>query len=890
MNSKKSAAPVTLHYRRQFYQESLVRGAAMIAERSGATGGATGGPAGLVGREVANATFLRAFLRSGESHRIDVLIHDADDQASLTETLDRHLPATKQARLTPLAARDRWASLPGDRVLWEPQPVDAAWARWRQDYQAGNPDAPRIALCGVTHTMATPGAARALADLIAAPLQPWDCLVCPSEAVRRTTQALLEHAAQKFLSDAKNASSPPRQVVFPRLEKIPLGVDTDHHRVATAKQRADMRRRLGIPHESQVVLFVGRLSHHAKANPMPLWAACQQAATRQASREKRSSPRIDLVMAGWFANEATRKAFATDAARVAPDVQTHFVDGRDPATRDCVWHAADVFVSLADSVQETFGLTVTEAISRGLPVIASDWNGYREIVRHGIDGFLVPTTVMTPAPRDALVQMHEGSLSYDHFLASTGQLVQVDCANAAESLCRLLADDSLRSKMAASGRRRAVEQFAWPRVIARYEELWRRQIEMTEPEPAPRCAVAENLLSLETLFAAYPTRWIGDDRRISAVASPLMNWDDLQRSVIANHSVKRRLPPAQVQDLVRRLRKDGRRDIASVVRDAIGDLSGTAGEEPFSNDAVRRGIAWALKYGFLELQPDDAADRSAELTYAVTCMGRLEHLKQSLPALVRNGRGPVVLVDYSCPDGCGDWAESHFSASQVRVVRVTGKQRFDRSEAKNLAIKHAATPWVCLIDADVIIGPTFADAVLDKLRSDSFLRSSTVRDGTGGTFVARREDLATVGYHDSNYQGWGEEDDDLIDALKFAGLRQDWFDAATIRHLDHDDELRTRFHDQSQRRVSHMINRLYRTAKWDSAKIAGEVPSPPLLRKLYRQISEQIEGILADGRGGDIVIKTGQMNWTPLAFDCEREIRYCLTPDENGRASPYVVD
>lgn len=28
-----------------------------------------------------------------------------------------------------------------------------------------------------------------------------------------------------------------------------------------------------------------------------------------------------------------------------------------------------------------------------LPVVISDWDGYRDSVRHGVDGFLIPTTL-----------------------------------------------------------------------------------------------------------------------------------------------------------------------------------------------------------------------------------------------------------------------------------------------------------------------------------------------------------------------------------------------------------------------------------------------------------------------------------------------------------------
>ncbi|HEY8581731.1 MAG TPA: glycosyltransferase family 4 protein, partial [Capillimicrobium sp.] len=39
---------------------------------------------------------------------------------------------------------------------------------------------------------------------------------------------------------------------------------------------------------------------------------------------------------------------------------------------------------------ESFGMVLTEAFAAGTPVVASDIAGYRDVVRHGVDGLLVP--------------------------------------------------------------------------------------------------------------------------------------------------------------------------------------------------------------------------------------------------------------------------------------------------------------------------------------------------------------------------------------------------------------------------------------------------------------------------------------------------------------------
>jgi phosphatidylinositol alpha-mannosyltransferase len=51
--------------------------------------------------------------------------------------------------------------------------------------------------------------------------------------------------------------------------------------------------------------------------------------------------------------------------------------------------AADVFVASAVG-PESFGVALIEAMAASLPVVASDIRGYRDVVRHGVDGLLVP--------------------------------------------------------------------------------------------------------------------------------------------------------------------------------------------------------------------------------------------------------------------------------------------------------------------------------------------------------------------------------------------------------------------------------------------------------------------------------------------------------------------
>ena len=108
--------------------------------------------------------------------------------------------------------------------------------------------------------------------------------------------------------------------------------------------------------------------------------------------------------------------------------------------------ASVAFVSPAVG-QESFGLTLVEAMAAGLPVVASNLPGYREVVRDGVDGVLVP-----PGDADAV----------------------------AAALRKVLADGSFGAAMGAAGRERAAD-FSWDRVVPRIEAAYAEAARGPEP-------------------------------------------------------------------------------------------------------------------------------------------------------------------------------------------------------------------------------------------------------------------------------------------------------------------------------------------------------------------------------------------------------------------------
>src|SRR5690606_2286548 len=280
--------------------------------------------------------------------------------------------------------------------------------------------------------------------------------------------------------------------------------------------RAEARNVLGADGKTHVVMFMGRLVFHAKAHPLAMYQALERAAATLPEDEK-----VVLVECGWHPNEPVVKAYRDAAALACPRVRVVTLDGRDPGQRKTAWAGADVFCSLADNIQETFGIVPIEAMAAGLPVVVSDWDGYRDTVRDGIDGFRIPTLMPgAGSGRDLALRHALGIDTYDMYCGHSCSLVAVDVEATAMAFSRLFASPELRRTLGAAGRQRARDVYDWSAIIPRYEQLWARQRQMraelggrfrplAQPWPAR--------MDPFTGFAGYPTRTLTADTRIELV-------------------------------------------------------------------------------------------------------------------------------------------------------------------------------------------------------------------------------------------------------------------------------------------------------------------------------------------------------------------------------------
>lgn len=524
-----------------------------------------------MGRHSAGEGFLRGFLKYADVDRFHIWNVIDQDQAELEALLARLGKPGKPVEWLGRGDRQRLAG-PGALHIPTPELRGEAWARRAFGGHA-------YSLTGVTHTIAETHILEEIGALLLAPLEPWDALVCTSQPGRKAVETLLESAAA-YLQERFGATRiPPAQLVT-----IPLGVHTEDFR-QDAEVRRRWRERLGIPADAPAALHLGRFSIATKMHPGPMGLALQEAADRLGRP-------VYWLMFGGARRVEDDAAFREAAAAFCPDVVILTVDDTSAGARDEILSVADVFLSLSDNIQETFGLTPVEAMAAGLPCVVSDWDGYRDTVRHGVDGFRIRT--VTPRPglgSDLIYAYAQRLISYDDYAGSVALFTAIDVSDAADALTALFADPDLRRKMGAAGQARAREMFDWRVVIPQYQALWSelRRRRLASPEQA----ALENPYRPDPfrMFAAYPSAALSADDTVT-LARPFAPGEAVERMSRASvRGETARLPGVTEAEALLDALAAGPRTVGALLADVPPE------RRPF----LERGLVWLAKFGFVRL-------------------------------------------------------------------------------------------------------------------------------------------------------------------------------------------------------------------------------------------------------------------------------------------------
>ncbi len=533
---------------------------------------------GINGRRVAGESFLKGFLRHADVDEF-VLLAKGDSEVDPVRAIARELRPDVPVRHTPLLRPHRI----GVGTVFYPSPnfTTEAWRRGPHGTGAWS-------LCGITHTTSTTAVMQGWMELRTGPVQPWDAVICTSQAVLQSTTFTLDLIDQ-HLRGRFGANLPPR----PMLPVIPLGIHTDDFARDTAA-RAELRTRIGAAPQDVVFATIARLTPHEKFDPLPIYLAMQ------AAQSQLSGQKLHVVFCGQFREDYSRRVFTDGAAKLMPDVGFHLLDGALAQDRRATLSGADVFTFLIDNIQETFGLAPLEGMAAGLPLLVSDWDGMKDTVSPDV-GFRITTRMLEgPALAPEALRYHGGIDNYVQYCGNTSAMTEVDLPELTARILQLARDPDLRAKMGAAALARVRALFDWRVVVPQMQDLWAEQNRIRLAMADQNRRYAPHLLPIapspSALFAGYPTQAQNlGSLRLRAGPTPVSLAEVL---AARNYKALGRIfaDPVQIEAALASLHAAGAGGIG------IDDLvaQNAAGRAAFSKFDAERIAMWLLKYGFAQ--------------------------------------------------------------------------------------------------------------------------------------------------------------------------------------------------------------------------------------------------------------------------------------------------
>jgi len=393
-----------------------------------------------------------------------------------------------------------------------------------------------LPLCGLLHSACIHNLVGSYLWLLTS-LSEADVLVTSSVAGARALRALLALAGERLCERLPGHSIDPLSLIKARAESIPFGISvpTSSGEGLTCEQARTI---LGLEPDAFVVLYLGRLSQEYKADLDVL--------IRAVERIPQSVGTIDLICAGQDLNASYGTYLRRRVRNRNGNGKGIVLDNVQDCFKTIVLRAASVFVSPVDSVQETFGLALLEAMAHKLPVIAPSWSGYREIVVDGITGILIETRWSAKSAEIAsIVASAMSAQEVAHFLA---QRTTIDVDHLTTAIETLAVDRERGRKMGEAGYKRVVECYTSSGISRRFVDLWHAQAEHAR-SIAP---LGGEVLDLNSVFGHYASDHIPDSCMLIMSETSDYRMGD---SVLNNWEFARSTMRDAVRDLFNRCRE-----------------------------------------------------------------------------------------------------------------------------------------------------------------------------------------------------------------------------------------------------------------------------------------------------------------------------------------------
>jgi len=165
-----------------------------------------------------------------------------------------------------------------------------------------------------------------------------------------------------------------------------------------------------------------------------------------------------------------------------------------------------VFVNPA--LTEPFGLTLLEAAACGLPVVATEDGGPRDIIRNCRNGYLID-----PLDKDSM----------------------------AETILHTIADRDTWKRLARNGEQGVRRHYSWQAHVEKYLDMLRPLVEQSEPLPRTCPIILQGVARKQALFVELDLSLLGDSTSLRKLLATLQT---LRKSIVFGITTGRRLDNA----------------------------------------------------------------------------------------------------------------------------------------------------------------------------------------------------------------------------------------------------------------------------------------------------------------------------------------------------------
>ena len=227
-----------------------------------------------------------------------------------------------------------------------------------------------------------------------------------------------------------------------RLKVIYNGIDTDEFKKVNSTGHI---KRFGFDADKPYLLFVGRITR-------------QKGIIHLVNAIKYINPDLQIVLCAGAPDTPEIEHEMAEGVKAVSQNRNNIYWIREMVDRktliELYSHAA---IFCCPSIYEPFGIINLEAMACETPVVASAVGGIPEVVVDDVTGKLVKLEQMTESPFEALKP-------------------DVFAHDLAAAINKLMADQTLRDKMAAAGRKRVEDVFSWKSIAHQTVDLYQTLI------------------------------------------------------------------------------------------------------------------------------------------------------------------------------------------------------------------------------------------------------------------------------------------------------------------------------------------------------------------------------------------------------------------------------